>query len=53
MNCVSTGLIVVFNRPGNLLDVEAACRGVDDVLVDAAFLVDAVGVAVLFNAALL
>ena len=46
-------VIVAVNGAGNLLNVQAAGRCVDDVLVDAAFLIDLVRVARLLDAAIL
>ena len=43
----------VGNRPCYLLNVEASCGSINDILVDTAFLVDLVGVARFFHAACL
>ena len=46
-----TGLILIpiINRPCNLLDVQAAGRGVNDVFVDAAFFIYSIGIARLLH----
>ena len=43
--------LVDIQRVGQLLDIEGAGRCIDDVLVDAAFLVETVRIAGLFDAA--
>ena len=44
---------ILLDGVGQLVNVQAACRGIDDVLVDAALVIQAVGIATLLHASVL